>query len=63
VHKLSHKKTIIMIAHRLSTVIKCDNILWLEDGEIKAFGGYNELVSSDPAFKDFVNSGQNIKRQ
>jgi len=62
VHKLSHKKTIIMIAHRLSTVMRCDNILWLEHGEIKAFGEYSELVLSDPAFKKFVNSGQNIKK-
>ena len=35
VNNLSKHKTIILIAHRLSTVKKCDKIFLLEKGEIK----------------------------
>lgn len=35
INQLSHRKTIIMIAHRLSTVSDCDKIFWLENGDIK----------------------------
>jgi len=57
VYNLAHKKTIIMIAHRISTVQNCDNLLWLETGSIRAEGNYAELVGSEPTFKEFVNSG------
>jgi len=55
VYKLSHKKTIIMIAHRLSTVQGCDNLMWLEKGRLKAEGKFDELVLSNNEFKRFVS--------
>jgi len=57
VYDLAHKKTIIMIAHRLSTVKNCDNLVWLEDGNIKAAGLYDELKLSNLAFKKFIKLG------
>lgn len=39
--------TIIMIAHRLSTVRVCDNILLLEKGEIKAQGKFEDLIKEN----------------
>ena len=54
VNSLAHKKTIIMIAHRLSTVKDCDKLIWLENGEVKAEGKYDELISTSASFKDFV---------
>ena len=44
IENLLNKKTIFMIAHRLSTVKKCDRIVLLEKGKIKAVGKYEELV-------------------
>ncbi|MDO4338917.1 MAG: ABC transporter ATP-binding protein [Eubacteriales bacterium] len=38
-------KTVIMIAHRLSTVKNADNIIVLEDGEIKEQGAHDELLA------------------
>ena len=55
VYNLAHKKTIIMIAHRISTVKNCDYLLWLEDGRVKAKGCYDELVCSNKDFSRFVN--------
>lgn len=51
VNALSQEKTIIMIAHRLSTVEKCDQIVLLEHGEIKAMGQYQDLLKNSSAFK------------
>ena len=38
VEKLHGEKTIIIVAHRLSTVSKCDNLALIEDGQLVAFG-------------------------
>ncbi len=51
IHKISNSKTIIMIAHRLSTVKKCDIIFFLERGKLKAQGTYDELIKSNEDFK------------
>ena len=51
VHDLAGSKTILMIAHRLSTVRDCDRIFLLSGGEIVACGRYEDLVDSSPAFQ------------
>lgn len=50
VNELSNKTTIILIAHRLSTVKNCDKIFVIKDGEIKAQGNYDELSKSSKEF-------------
>tara|TARA_B100000795_G_C22803941_1_gene443632 strand:- start:2765 stop:4552 length:1788 start_codon:yes stop_codon:yes gene_type:complete len=51
IKSLSHKKTIILIAHRLTTVKNCDNIYLLSDGEIEESGTYDELLNKSEKFK------------
>ena len=51
VHKLRKNITIIMIAHRLSTVKNCDNILLLEKGEVKEQGKFDRLIQIDAQFR------------
>ena len=51
VHDLSGKKTVIMIAHRLSTVKACDTIFLLERGKLAAQGTYDELVATNDNFR------------
>ena len=48
---LSKDITLIMIAHRMSTVRSCDKIFLLEKGTIKAEGSYDELIVSSQKFK------------
>lgn len=42
--------TVIMVAHRLSTIKNCDLIVELEDGRIKAQGSYDEMLRISPSF-------------
>lgn len=51
IHALSREKTIILIAHRLSTVRHCDTIFLLEQGELIAQGTYEELLRTSISFK------------
>lgn len=51
VNALSHDKTIIMIAHRLSTVEKCDQIAVLKEGNIESQGTYEELLNNSKSFR------------
>ena len=50
VNNLGHDITIILIAHRLSTVRQCDQIYLLERGEVKASGTFDELSASNQQF-------------
>jgi ABC-type multidrug transport system fused ATPase/permease subunit len=51
VKKLGHKKTIIMVAHRLSTVQSCDKIFLFDSGKIIANGTYDELIEASLEFR------------
>lgn len=51
VRQLSRKKTIVMIAHRLSTVATCDLIFFLEAGLVVGAGSYEELIESNESFR------------
>ncbi|WP_333954939.1 ABC transporter ATP-binding protein [Psychrobacter sp. S4(2024)] len=51
IHEFSGKKTIIMIAHRLKTVQKCDLIYFMEQGKIIDYGTYQQLVEKNVQFK------------
>ena len=51
VHNLAHKKTIVIIAHRLSTVKECDVIYMLERGRIVDQGTYEELLTNNQQFR------------
>ena len=56
VSNLSKDITIILIAHRLSTVKKCDQIFLLEKGELKNYGTFEELININENFRKNVNS-------
>jgi ATP-binding cassette, subfamily B, bacterial PglK len=51
VNNLSKNITIILIAHRLSTVKKCDQIFLLEKGQLKDQGTFKELIKVNENFR------------
>ena len=51
IDNLGKNITIILIAHRLSTVKKCDRIYLLEKGELKNEGTFEELIKANDNFR------------
>jgi ABC-type multidrug transport system fused ATPase/permease subunit len=51
VNNLARAKTIILIAHRLTTVRTCDRIFLMESGRISASGTYDELFAGNEHFR------------
>jgi ABC-type multidrug transport system fused ATPase/permease subunit len=56
INNISNNITIIIIAHRLSTVKNCDNIFMIENGELKKQGNYQELTKNDLTFQTMKNN-------
>ncbi|OOE68964.1 multidrug ABC transporter ATP-binding protein [Salinivibrio sp. ML198] len=54
IHDFAGNKTIIMIAHRLSTVQQCDCIYMLEQGKVIDHGTYAELYEKNAIFKNMA---------
>lgn len=57
VHNLGRRKTIVLIAHRLSTVQACDQIFVLQDGAVIDNGTYQELLDRCPLFQCMAAPG------
>ena len=51
IHDFTGKKTLIMIAHRLKTIQKCDEIFIMEKGQIIDSGTYQHLLENNEHFK------------
>ena len=51
IHDFSGTKTIIMIAHRITTVEQCDCIYLIEDGKVIDKGNYTDLSSRNSIFR------------
>jgi ABC-type multidrug transport system fused ATPase/permease subunit len=51
---LKGNRTIIMIAHRLSTVWQCDELFFIKNGGIQNRGTYQELATKDAEFQRMV---------
>ena len=58
VHNLGHQITIILIAHRLTTVKECDRIYLLDQGQVLATGNYDELLNNNHIFRNMVKAGK-----
>lgn len=56
--KLVGQRTLIMVAHRLTTVRDCDMIVTLECGKVKSIGTYADLVKSDETLLSVVAGGR-----
>ena len=55
IESLSKKLTLITVAHRISTIENCDMIYFLEDGKIKDYGTFSQLISKNAQFKKMAS--------
>lgn len=53
------KATVIMVAHRLSTIVDCDRIFMMDKGRIVESGSYHQLMEQNGRFADLVRRQQN----
>ena len=47
--------TTLVIAHRLSTVRRCDRIYEFDQGQVKAYGSFTELQDRSASFRELAN--------
>ena len=50
-------RTVIAVAHRLTTVERCDRIIVLKEGKIEDMGTHSELLGRSPVFRKLVEAG------
>ena len=53
---LDRDLTILLIAHRLTTVQHCDSIIELEQGRVVAQGSYDHLIAASNSFRSMVHA-------
>jgi ABC-type multidrug transport system fused ATPase/permease subunit len=54
IDKVAEHRTLLVIAHRLSTVVDSDQIVVLDHGQVLGVGTHSELVASTPLYKELA---------
>jgi len=54
IENVARVKTLVIIAHRLTTVRRCDVVYLIDDGRIIARGTYDELIESNAKFQEMA---------
>ena len=56
ISRLDCNLTIVLIAHRLTTVQTCDTIIELQNGRLVAQGTYDQLIETSPSFRSMARA-------
>lgn len=62
IDKLTKNKTVVMIAHRMKTIQKADQIIALDKGKIVQVGSHDDLIKCDGIYQQFVHELENLKQ-
>ncbi len=57
IESLRGEQTMIVVAHRLSTVRRCDMLIFMEHGRITSTGTFDEVKRASPKFAQLVSLG------
>ena len=52
----AHRPTTLVVAQRVSTVLKADKIIVLDDGRVAAEGSHAQLMQSSPIYREIYES-------
>ncbi len=62
IRELAHKKTVILISHRLANVVDADQILVMKDGVIEETGNHAELMEKKGYYSSLYETQQELER-
>lgn len=60
--RLAKNKTVLIIAHRLKTVEKADQILVMQEGRLQGVGTHNALLAACPLYAEMVTANERRER-
>lgn len=49
----------VLITHQVHVLNRCDRIVWMEAGAVRAIGTYEALLSNEPGFASYVGDSEN----
>ena len=50
------RRCIFLVTHRLSTIRRADQIVYLRDGQVLGLGTHDELIAGNDAYRAFVQA-------
>jgi ABC-type multidrug transport system fused ATPase/permease subunit len=50
IYTAAQNRTVILVTHRLASIHNCDKIIFMEQGQIKSAGTYNDLLNANETF-------------
>jgi len=56
IDRLKGKRTMVIIAHRLSTVRNCDRLIHVEGGRVVGMGTWDQLETGSEAFRKLLSA-------
>ena len=61
INELVKSKTVIVIAHRLNTIVHADNIVVLNEGKLSEQGTHEQLITNNGLYKHMWDEQQRMK--
>jgi ABC-type multidrug transport system fused ATPase/permease subunit len=55
--------SVMIVAHRLSTIRNADTIFVVQDGQVVEQGNHSELIETDGAYSDLVRRQMNVQKK